>query len=255
VNLPSGMQAHTIKPYPGKDIIYVNPGGLPSNGRMATHMVDVSNPTKPKIAASYTPPVGPTGCHDFSFHISKGKKLGFCAGYAGFQVWDVSDPLAPEFISRVYNPQIQFNHYATPSSDGKLIAIDDEAFAAHECRTGQSPTGRVWIYDVSDPASPEHQSSFAPPRGGDALGVGHYAGWVPSWCLSHGLDWKPGTHTLAVTWFTGGFSIIDAKKPTELKEVGWWRAEDSATYSALWHEGRLYTNDMHRGLDAFKVKL
>ena len=258
LNLPSGMQAHTIKPYPGTDYIYVNPGGLPSNGRMVTHIVDVSNPAKPKIAATYTPTGSSTGCHDFSFFLSKGKKLGFCAGLGGFGIWDVSDPLKPTIISTIRNPQIEFNHFAVPSSDGKLLAIDDEAFALHTCNGTNSPTGRAWIYDISDPANPKLQSSIAPPRGGNSTGIGHYAaqagGWVPSWCLSHGLDWQPGTRNLAITWFTGGVSVYNFNEPTEPKETAYFAAEDSATYSALWHGGKLYTNDMFRGLDAFSVK-
>lgn len=255
LNLPSGMQAHTIRPYPGTDYIYVNPGGLPSNGRMQTHIVDVSNPKKPKIAGTYLPAGSSTGCHDFSFHISNKNKLGFCAGLGGFGIWDVSDPLKPTVISTIRNPLIQFNHYAVPSSDGKLLAIDDEAFALHTCKGTPSPTGRAWIYDVSDPASPQLKSSITPPRGGDATGVGTYAGWTPSWCLSHGLDWQPGTHNLAITWFTGGVSVHNLDDPAAPKEIAYFQAGDSTTYSALWHEGRLYTNDMTRGLDAFEVKL
>ncbi len=257
INLPSGAQAHTIKPYPGTDYVYVNPGGLPSNGRTITHIVDVSNPKKPKIAGTYTPTTtgSSTGCHDFSFHITKKAKLGFCAGLGGFGIWDVSDPLKPTVISTIRNPQIQFNHYAVPSSDGKLLAIDDEAFALHTCKGTPTPTGRAWIYDISDPKSPKLQSSITPPRGGDATGVGTFPGWTPSWCLSHGLDWQPGTHNLAVTWFTGGVTVHNLDDPTQPKELAYFRAEDSTTYSALWHKGRLYTNDMTRGLDAFNVKL
>lgn len=257
LNLPSGMQSHTIRPYPGGKYIYVNPGGLPSNGRMITHIVDVSNPAKPKIAGTWEPlrAGSSTGCHDMSFLKVKKQTLGFCAGLGGFGIWDVSDPLAPKHLSTIRNPQIEFNHYATPSSDGKYLAIDDEAFAFHTCyEQFPSPTGRAWIYDVSDPSSPKLQSSIAPPRGGDSTGIGTYPGWVPSWCLSHGLDWQPGTHNLAVTWFTGGVSIYDLDDATQPKETAYYQAPDSATYSALWHNGRLYTNDMNRGLDAFVVK-
>ncbi len=253
INLPSGSQAHTLKPYPGTNYIYVNPGGLPTNGRMVTHIVDVSNPKKPEIAATYSPTGSSTGCHDFSFHLSKKRKLGFCAGLGGFGIWDVSDPLAPSVISTIRNPLIEFNHYAVPSSDGKLLAIDDEAFAFHTCKGTPTPTGRAWIYDISDPAAPRMVSSITPPRGGDATGIGTYPGWTPSWCLSHGLDWQPGTHNLAVTWFTGGVSVHSLKDPAAPKELAYFQAEDSTTYSALWHNGRLYTNDMMRGLDAFEV--
>lgn len=254
LNLPSGSQSHTIKPYPGTDYIYVNPGGLPTNGQMKTHIVNVSNPKKPKVEATYVPTGSSTGCHDFSFFIKGKKKLGFCAGYGGFGIWDVSDPVAPKVISTIRNPQIQFNHFAVPSPNGKLLAIDDEAFALHTCKGTPSPTGRAWIYDISDPAHPTFQSSITPPRGGDAVGIGHYPGWTPSWCLSHGLDWQPGTNNLAITWFTGGVSVHNLDDATAPEEIAYFQASDSTTYSALWHGGRLYTNDMTRGLDAFDLK-
>lgn len=236
--------------YPGKDLVYVLPGGL-ANGQSRQYIVDVSNPAKPTIAAEHL--AHPAGCHDLSFHIAKDRKLAFCSGMGETQIWDVSDPLAPATIGRINNPAIQFHHYPVASSDGQLLAIDDEAFAAHECRSGSSPTGSVWIYDISNPVLPVFASRFAPPRGGDDTGVGTYPGWVPSWCLSHGLDWQPGTHNLAVTWFTGGWSVLDLTEAGSPTEVAYFQAPDSLTYSALWHKGHLYTNDMARGLDAFTV--
>jgi hypothetical protein len=246
-------QAHTIKPYPGTDFVYALPGGLPGNGGAITNIVDVSDPKKPEVVGTFKP--NASGCHDLSFFISKDKKLAFCAGMGETQIWDVSDPVAPVTIGRIHNPLIQFMHYPAPNHDGTLLAIDDEAFAAHDCNSGQSPTGRVWIYDISNPALPLPVSSFAPPRGGDGqTNVGQYAGWVDSWCLSHGLDWMPGKNYLGATWFTGGWSVLDLTDPSNPTEVAHFQAEDSATYSVLWHQGRLYTNDMHRGTEGFVIK-
>ncbi|HEV2755883.1 MAG TPA: hypothetical protein VG318_08925 [Actinomycetota bacterium] len=245
---------HTHKPYPGTSLVYTAGGGLSGGPNAGPAIVDVSNPAKPKVVA--TPKTLTTDCHDISFSISKGAKLAFCAGAIGsgeVQILDVSDPLNPVALSRIFNPAIQYSHYAVASSDGALLAIDDEAFAAHECATGNSPTGRVWFYNIENPELPTPMGSYAPPRGGDTVPIGHYAGWVPSWCLSHGLDWQPGTHNVAVTWFTGGWSVINADGTTPT-EVAHFQAEDSQTYSALWHDGRLYTNDAARGFDAFEVK-
>ena len=219
-------------------------------------IVDVSDPKNPKVAGKLQTLT--TDCHDISFRISKGSKLMFCAGAVGtgeVQIYDVSDPLAPAIVSRIFNPAIQYSHYAVASSDGQYLAIDDEAFAAHECATGQSPTGRVWIYNIENPALPLLVGSFAAPRGGDdTVPVGHLQGWVPTWCLSHGLSWQPGTHNVAVTWFTGGWSLlnVDGTLPTE---IAYYQAEDSQTYSTLWHNGKLYTNDSARGFDAFQLNL
>jgi hypothetical protein len=248
--LPGGANAHTIQPYPGGDYIYVSPGGL-RNGAAIEYIVDVSNPRKPKVAATFKP--NEAGCHDLSFFFGKGKKLGFCSGLGETQIWDVSDPLKPEIIGHIVNPLIQFHHYAVASSDGKRLAIDDEAFAAHECRSGQSPFGRVWVYDISTPAAPVPLGSFAPPRSGDSI-IGNYVEWVPSWCLAHFIAWQPGSYNLAVPWFTGGVSVIDFSEPSSPEEVAYFQPKPSATYSVAWHRGRLYASDEFQGLLVLEVR-
>lgn len=247
---------HTLKPITGTDYVYTAGGGLTPGTNQGPVIVDVSNPKKPEIVGqgkTYT-----MDCHDISFWASKDneERLAFCAGAVGtgeVQIFDASDPLNPVFVSKIVNPAIQYSHYAVASSDGKYMAIDDEAFALHECVSGQSPTGRVWFYDISNPLTPIPVGSFAPPRGGGMPPVGTYVGWVDSWCLSHGLDWQPGTHNLAVTWFTGGWSVLNVDG-TMPEEVAYYAAEGSAAYSVLWHQGNLYANDMHRGVEGYKIK-
>jgi hypothetical protein len=249
---------HTMKPFPGGKFIFMAGGNLAGSAdRAGTTIVNVSNPFKPKVEKNVQTVMD---CHDVSFSITEeDRKLAFCAGAVGtgeVQIWDVADPLAPVVVSRIVNPAIQYSHYAIANDDGTLLAIDDEAFAAHDCNSGQSPTGRVWIYDITDPRIPLPQGSFAPPRGGNPTyaNIGNYAGWVGSWCLSHGLDFHPKKDAVAVTWFTGGVSVIDLADPTAPAEAAYWQAEDSATYSTLWWGGYLWTNDHMRGTDSFKIK-
>ena len=249
---------HAMKPFPGGDYIFMSGGNLAGSAdRAGTTIVDVRNPLKPKIATTSKEVMD---CHDVSFSVTEeDRQLAFCAGALGtgeVQIWDVSDPLKPTIISRIVNPAIQYSHFAIANDKGTMLAIDDEAFAAHDCNTGQSPTGRVWLYDISNPQVPLVQGSFAPPRGGNPsyANIGNYAGWVGSWCLSHGLDWHPTKNAVAVTWFTGGVSVIDASDPTAPVEAAYFQAEDSAAYSALWWNGYLWTNDHIRGVDALKIK-
>ncbi len=247
---------HTVKPFPGGKYVYMAGGGLTGGGGAGPVIVDVSNPAKPKIAAE--PQTITMDCHDISFKIiEEGNALGFCAGALGTgetQIWDVSDPLAPTVISRIINPAIQYSHYGVANHDGTILAIDDEAFVAHECVTSQSATGRVWFYDISNPLLPIPIGNRAAPRGGGP-GVGTLPGWIASWCMSHGLDWHPKTNNVAVTWYTGGVSVLHMEGPSVLpEEIAYFQAEDSLTYSTLWHGGYLWTNDHGRGVDAFKVK-
>lgn len=258
--------AHTHKPVPGTDLIYMAGGNLAGSGDRNLVIVDISDPSQPKIAEA-TPGPNVMDCHDVSFHITKDKKLGVCAGAVGTgetQIWDMTDPLAPTVLGYIFNPLIQYSHYGVVSPDGNVLAIDDEAFAAHECHTGQSPTGRVWLYDITNPATPIPQGSMAAPRGGNgAVGTSSLVGvlpddmhWAPSWCLSHGLDWQPNSRNLGVTWFTGGWSVLDVSDPLSPTEVAWGMSENASTYSILWAPKGdvLYTNDFTNGFDAFAIK-
>ena len=251
--------SHTMKPMPGGRYIYMNGGNLAGTAVRGGVIVDTKNPAKPEIAAT---PSDVMDCHDVSFKIvEEDRQLGFCAGAVGtgeVQIWDISDQLNPTVISRIVNPAIQYSHYAIANKDGTLLAIDDEAFAAHDCNTGASPTGRVWIYDISNPLLPTPLSSFAPPggRGGDPAfaNIGNFPGWVDSWCMSHGLDWHPKKNSVAVTWFTAGISVIDLTDPLLPTEAAYFDADDSGSYSALWHGGYLFSNDHIRGVDVLKIK-
>jgi hypothetical protein len=246
---------HTHKPVPGTTLVYTAGGGLAGGPSAGPAIVDVKDPRNPEVVARPGIQTLTTDCHDISFSFTKERKLGFCAGAIGtgeVQIWNMEDPLKPTLISKIHNPLIQYSHYAVASSDGKLLAIDDEAFALHECVTGQTPTGRVWIYDISNPQVPIPQSSYAAPRGGGP-GVGTLPGWAPSWCLSHGLDWLPNSRNLAVTWFTGGLSVLNLDNPLLPSEVAHFKADDSLTYSVLWHKGYLYSNGFGRGVDGFSI--
>lgn len=253
--------AHTLKPYPGGKYVYMGGGNLAGSAdRAGLTIVDISDLRKPAIA-KVIPSSQVMDCHDVSFSFTKNGKLAFCAGAIGTgetQIWDVKDPLNPKVLSRIVNPAIQYSHYGVANSDGTLLAIDDEAFAGHDCNSGQSPTGRMWLYDISNPSAPLLQGSFAPPggRGGDPTygNIGNVQGWVGSWCLSHGLDWHPKKDMVAVTWFTAGVSVIDASNPVAPSEYAYYDTAGNAVYSTLWHDGYLATNDHMNGFELFKVK-
>lgn len=244
-----GGGTHTITAFPGEDLVYVSPGGIPAID-VLVRIIDVSNPRKPEVVAEFLPNAHGS-CHDISFHVRRNKMLGFCAGAGEVQVWDVSNPLEPEVIASIRNPLIEFPHYALASDDGKLLAINDEAAFVHECTTGDSPFGRMWFYDISDPSVPVLAGSFAPPRG--AWPVGTIATWVDSWCTSHQFNFIPGTQSVVVPWVTGGFSMIDASDPAAPEETAYYRAEDSMTWSAHWYRGHVLLNDLTRGFEALEV--
>ena len=245
----TGRQNHSITKYPGKPIIYTNPGGLPSNGQMITHMVDVSNPAKPKVVGEFRPPAPSTGCHDFSFHFDKRGKFGICSGLGGTSIWDVSDPLKPTVISSIYNPLIQFAHYSVASEDGKILAINDENITANDCVEQETPTGAVWFYDISDIENPQFISYFSPPRGAAPIGSFESPSGT---CTSHDFNWA-NNRSVVMPWYTGGFSVIDVTDPAAPKETAYYQPEGGSMWSAHYYKGRIYTNDQLLGFGAYEV--
>ena len=240
-NLPGGT--HTLTVYPGKPIIYASPGGL-ANGGGVEQILDVSNPKKPEVAATYRP--NAAGCHDVSFDIRKDRALAFCAGLTEIQVWDVSDPLAPVTIGRIVNPAMFFPHSAVPSPDGKYLVVGDEAFGAHECAAG-GPTGSLFVYDMSVPEAPVLVGQWGPRRGAAPVGV-------TEWCTAHNFQFVPGTMNLVVSWYTGGTSVLDLTNPTLITEIAHYVPDDADTWSSYFYAGRIYANDLKRGLDVIEVE-
>ena len=248
VTFPGGT--HTLTVYPGKDIIYSSPDGL-GNVRGAEQIIDVSNPTKPKIAATFNN-TG-TACHDVTFHISKDRKLGFCPGSTNTEIWDASDPLAPVVIARIFNPLQQYQHDAAVTSDGNLLVIGDEAVVGNDCVGG--PTGAMYAYDISDPTTPIPQGYFAIPRGQQPAGSSNVD--RNTWCTAHIFKFIPGTYTMVASWYSAGMDVIDWTNPSTPAEIAHYMGtgEDITNYwSAYWYDGRIYANDRVKGLDVFTVK-
>ena len=247
---------HTLTPLPGTPYVYTSPGGGtgPLGGQT---VVDLSNPRKPKVAATFQGTLGQ--CHDWSFSITEeDRQLGFCAGGGGnwadgeVSIWDISDPLAPRLVSQILNPAMQFPHYALASPDGNLLVVQDENYMVHECFTGKTPMGSIWIYDISNPQLPMLVGHADPPRGDD--GVGTLLGWVESWCTSHHYNFVPGTKLLVSGWYTGGTNVLDLSDPSAPEEIAYYLPEDAVVWTAQFFKGRIYVSDFIRGLDVIEVK-
>ncbi|HVL64262.1 MAG TPA: hypothetical protein VM573_03725 [Actinomycetota bacterium] len=244
-DLPGGT--HTLTVYPGKPIIYASPGGL-ANGGGVEQILDVSDPRNPKVAATFTP--NPTGCHDLIFDIRKDRKLAVCAGLGETQIWDVSDPLAPQTIGRIHNPLIFFHHSAAISPDGDLLVLGDENFGANECRGG--PTGAMWAYDISNPAVPVPQGYFGINRGESPISSPDID--RGQWCTAHLFNFIPGTRLMVASWYAAGMNVIDWTNPATPSEVAHYQSEEVNYWSAYWYDGLVYANDRERGaLDIFRV--
>lgn len=256
VVVPGG--AHTITVYPGEDIIYASPGGLPTNGGGPTsdagieQIIDVSDPLKPEVVEQFL--VNPSGCHDLSFLVNQDSQLAFCAAGVGeTQIWDVSDPLAPTTIGHIVNPFVSFHHSAVATYDAHYLVIGDENMVA-DCVGG--PLGDLFIYDISNPATPTLQGYYGIDRGRQPVSSNEVD--RGNWCTAHNYNFVPGTYKLVTAWYSSGFNVIDWTNPTSPEEIAYYMGtgEDHTNYwSAYFYAGRVWANDRERGvLDIFDVK-
>ncbi len=234
--------AHALTPHPDGQLVYISPGGL-ANGSGVTTIVDTSNPTFAEVVGTYRS--SRIGCHDIGFHPTE--PLAYCAGLGEVQIWDVSDPTAPETIGTILNPLIQFGHNAVVSPDGTKLVINDEAFVAHECTSENGLIGALWIYDLSDPRLPVPAGRIAPPTGAAPVG-----GAATAWCTSHNYNFV-GPDVVVSSWFTGGTTVHDISNPALPELIASYRPADANAYTAHWHRGRVYVNDLHRGLEALEI--
>lgn len=254
----SSPGSHTLTVYPGTSLIYSSPNGFP-NVRGVESIVDVSNPNKPEITATYSP--AGNSCHDITFHITKQQKLAFCPGTSGTEIWDVADPLAPSFITKTLSPGTQYHHSAVATHDGKYLVVGDEAVAGNDCVGG--PTGSLWVYDIASVELPVLVGHWGPQRGPYPAGspdIPNNAQTGPgddTWCSAHLFNFVPGTYTLVGSWYAGGMSVVDFSDPSSPKELAHYMGtgQDITNYwSAYWYDGRIWANDRVKGLDVFTVK-
>lgn len=243
--------AHTVTMHPTKPFAYVMPGGT-ANGAGQTLVIDLTGPEAPKLARTFTS--SRLGCHDLQF--SADGDHAFCAGLGEVQVWDTSEVTNPRTVSRIANPAIQFPHNALPSPDGTKLVINDEAFGAHECASGTSIFGSLWIYDISDPLVPVLQGRIAPPETQTAFQnhvVGNINGWVDSWCAAHNYNFVPGTDILISSWFAGGTLVHDISNPLQPRQLAQYQPQGGVAYTAHYYGGYVVTNDMRRGFEVLDI--
>lgn len=251
VEIPGGV--HTLTPHPEGPFVYTAAGGadlyVPWGGY--THIVDVSDPNTPVVAARYQSRMNPAGCHDIGFEEIRGRLIGFCPGLGGTEIWDASDPLSPVSIGRIALPFGQVPHVVAVSPDDDLLAIGDEAYLGHACGAG-TPMGGIWLYDVSDLDDPKLHGVVSPPRGN--YPVGALSGAQES-CTAHNFGFIPKTRLLVSAWIGGGTSVVDLTDPAAPQEIGHYKPDDTAAMSSYWYRGLIFVGDFSRGVDVLRLDL
>jgi hypothetical protein len=268
VQTECGSHTHTINPDPehGRLLIYIlsypsststDPECNPDRHRKISVVeVPLGNPTAADVIA--TPSVAPAlGCHDVTLFLER--KIAAAACISESQMWDISDPVHPKVIAHIESTTsrpIDVHHGTAFSWDGKIMALGDEAggYTGPACISGEDPLGAIWFFDVTDPANPVEQGFYSLPRPRVLA------------CTAHNFNVVPllGRNILVGGFYTGGVTVVDFTDPSAAHEIAhYWNfgpalrndvaPVGSEVWSAYWYNGYIYSNDMSRGFDVFRL--
>lgn len=152
---------------------------------------------------------------------------------AGTWLVDVSDPTEPAAMGRVGGQTASAllamedtekayeileppgnAHSAAIGDDGRLLAVGGESWDAHRGDGHGGPSG-VDLWDVSDPAAPEHRASIAPFVPRDAT----YGDGI--WTTVH--NFELAGDRLYSAWYQDGVKLHDVSDPSQPTLLAHWR--------------------------------
>lgn len=156
-------------------------------------------------------------------------------GYAGTYVWDISDRLNPVLHASIVNPGINYNHSGCPTPDGNYLYICDEL--------ALNPDPDVYIYDISNPASPAYVNAF-----GDGGATIHNIYLLENFAFA--------------SHYSAGFRVYDTSNPANpvLLDTHDTSASVGENYDGCFgvypfaDNGVIYASDWDNGLFLFAVE-
>lgn len=180
------------------------------------------------------------GCHDITVFMAIDLAAASCANEG--QLWDISDPANPDTLNPVHIDLAGVNywHSAAFTWDGEYVVFDDESFTG-SC-AGSGSDGKIHIFRVSDG---QLMSSYMIPRP------------QGSYCSVHNGNIIPvnDRYLFVAGWYFGGTSVVDFTNPSQPQEVAFYDFDPTSgeSWSSYWYNGKIYANDMVRGVDVFQM--
>ncbi|HST81666.1 MAG TPA: hypothetical protein VLL08_08025 [Kineosporiaceae bacterium] len=199
-----------------------------------------------------------SGCHDITAYPSKDIAAGACMG-DGVLI-DIKDRENPKVFTTVRDTvNFAFWHSATFNNSGTKVVFTDElgGGGGPVCNPTVGPEkGADGIYDIVGEGSArtlEFRSYFKIPRtqANTENCVAHNGSLIP----------VPGKDIMVQAWYQGGLTVFDFTDSAHPKEIAWFdRGPFNETalviagnWSTYWYNGYIYSNEIQRGLDVFKV--
>jgi hypothetical protein len=199
-----------------------------------------------------------SGCHDITAYPEKDIAAGACMGDGA--LFDISDRTNPKVITTVRDTEnFAFWHSATFNNDATKVVFTDElgGGGAATCTEAVGPNrGADAIYEIVGEGAKrklKFRSYFKIPR----------INTDTENCVAHNGSLIPveGRDIMVQAWYQGGVSVWDFTNSRNPKEIAYWeRGPLSAdrlilggSWSAYWHNGFIYSNDIQKGLDVLEL--
>ncbi|MFT5223490.1 MAG: hypothetical protein ACI867_001807 [Glaciecola sp.] len=273
--VPFKRGSHNITVHPSGDYLYNSNSDLITTvasgpGIEVTDIRDLANPTPvTTLALPIRPGLG-TESHDITFSVDGTRA--YSAALSQTLIIDTTDPTNPSVISSLLDPAINVEHQATPVSindpilgERDFLIVEDEFAGA--IGTGQCPNGGVHIYDITGPLE------LQPVKVGfwnlPATETGLTADSLAS-CTAHVFQIHEAEQLMTIAYYNGGVRVVDLSQlvgvalgnvGAGMSEVAWFRFDDMDAWSVkapyVDRDGvfYVYSGDMNRGMDVFKVDM
>ncbi|HVM44773.1 MAG TPA: hypothetical protein VM582_02465 [Candidatus Thermoplasmatota archaeon] len=248
--VPLKYGSHTHTPYGDTGLIYNSAYNLAGDllaspkDHSRSEIVNIRDPLAPFVEAEFLFPATSSsiGCHDILAEPERDRAI--CGAISETMIWDTTDPLAPKVVSTIVNPLLNIHHSAATARDGTLLALGDEwaGVLAPACHpAGQTPTGAIWFYDISDPTDPK-ELGYVPPPAGDARTV----------CTAHNFNFVDDDFLVA-GFYSAGTLLIDVTDPAKPKVAAQLTQSPTSSWASYYYRGAVFSGDGVRGLDIYRL--
>ncbi len=261
--LPSAG-VHNLAVIPGTPYAYSSGA---SGDLRRVDVIDISIPSQP-VAHSFpipatinSQPIESDGCHDITVRADLARA--YCAGggskYYGLGgetfIWDITDPLAPEWLAVIDDPRIKYHHQAFVNDAGTVLIINDEYVGpflpmvpagANNCMAAelpvlgareQMPIAAAWIYDIRIETSPVQKSYVQNPSGWNGDGVPPSP--IEGNCGAHFGDIIAGHDAFVMGWYEGGTVLVDFTDLSQPKVLDIQEPKGS-TWDSMYYDGWVF---------------
>jgi hypothetical protein len=133
---------------------------------------------------------------------------------------------------------------------GRSILYGTEENVTSDCAT----SGRFVTYDIRNTL---HGEGFR-----DTARTHHRMRALDTWtpegaegssgCASAHYFSSRGDGVFANAFYEQGVRFLDVSKPTDIRQIGWYRPSDANTWAAYWHDGHVFVADLQRGVEVLR---